>query len=92
MADQAITVSEPRLGFMFDALLEIESLSQVVRGLLGEQNLENVGSASCGMLIRIEQLVEAAHACLIPPDQGKSDVVLKHIVCGRAVPTIGGLS
>jgi hypothetical protein len=70
MADAATPTEPPRVipderaRLAFEASFEITSLSQIMRRLIDEANLDELGKACCGMLIRIEQLSEAISACV----------------------------
>ncbi len=62
--DSGRAIAEERARLAFDASFEISSLAAILRRLIDEANLDGVGKACRGMLIRIEQLGEAVGACV----------------------------
>jgi hypothetical protein len=70
----------------FDAVHEITGLAEVARQLIEAQNMDSLGRALCGMLVRIEQLAEATMYCVDDDPMkgwGKSDQDLRDSILGR---------
>lgn len=59
-----VQLSRERVALVTDAVYEITSLSEAARHFIEAENLDGLGKALCGMLIRIEQLSEAAMMCV----------------------------
>lgn len=55
--------AEERFQRIFDAAWEISELSRVVKKMVIDANLESLGKAMSGILVRIESLGESVCAC-----------------------------
>lgn len=81
-----LLATKQRSQLTFEASYEISSLAAVLRKLIDDANLDGLGKACCGMLIRVEQLGEAISACVA--DTEESDETsrvqdLQQLILGR---------
>lgn len=78
-------IPDKRARLAFDAGFEISSLASVLHRLIDEANLDGLGKACCGMLIRMEQLGEVIGACVDEDpvgSYGMNDDGLRRVVLG----------
>lgn len=81
-----LAAADQRSQLALEASYEISSLASVLRKLIDDANLDGLGKACCGMLIRVEQLGEAVSACLTD-EEATADAprvsALQQLILGR---------
>lgn len=90
--NQPHVIPSERVHLAFEASFEITSLSRVMQRLIDEAELDDLGKACCGILIRIQQLSEAIGACVDEEPARNyrlSDQALREVVLGANHAHIG---
>lgn len=77
------TPDHPRIGFAIDALAQADALLEIVRGQLPNEFHTN---ALAGLLVRVEQLHDAAAAAIT--DEAETATKLDRVIFGRPLPTV----